>query len=168
MVRFQGLQRYFVVRVPVHAWAWTTAITLFEMSDGARCTVAYYYAVRVSSAVMQSREWQVRVTNGGGFRSHRGWQWDSKIRERAGGLDGPPELTLLRCDADIPFARSVGELRYAQGFVRRSAADTWTLSLSLFDERSLKGIKLVTAGQIASEMRPDRMIRRDERRWRHD
>lgn len=92
------------------------------MSWESRCAVATYCGVWVP--VASSNDWAVRVTQGGGFKVHCGSRWGAKLRERAGDLDGPPELRLMGCHADFLYARSVQELHCAQAFLRRSAVTT--------------------------------------------
>lgn len=72
------------------------------------------------------------------------------------------------CIADVAFAKSFEELRWARAFVRRSEVSAWCYDLALFDARVLRGMPLAAARWGGSDIRENRAGRRDERRWRHE
>lgn len=118
--------------------------------------------------VASTRDWQVRISRNGGFRSPKGWRWPPKLSERAALLRGPWELSLDGCFADIGFAASREELRWARAFVAKAEDAEWCYSLTLFDARAVAGIFMPTAIVGGADSRDPRPLRRDERRWRHD
>lgn len=55
------------------------------------------------------------------------------LAERAGHLDGPRELSLEGCFANIGFAQCRQELEWARGLVRRAESSEWCYCIALFD-----------------------------------
>lgn len=78
---------------------------------------------------------------------------------------GSPELRIEGCHADVAYARSLEELRWAREFVRKAEVEIWCHDLAIFDWRSPVGIPLASARWGGADTRENRAWCRDERRW---
>lgn len=96
-----------------------------DSQERALCAIAEHYRVNAQAEVLASVDWKLRVSASDDFLHFRGWIWCAALQERAHALSGSPELSLWGYAADIAFARSVEEVRWARGIFSKCEDPEW-------------------------------------------
>lgn len=133
-----------------------------------RCSVSARLGMEVTRQFARSSDWPTRISRDSDFLATKSCRWSLKLAERAALLSGPTEFELPWCYADVGFAGSREDLRWARALMNDVSSAEWCYRLNLFDSRAIKGLEMPTDDVRGLNTRAPRPLRRDERRWRHD